>query len=134
MELIVRLDRLKKILVVSSSLLLTACLGSNKKIEISTAPVPIQVMHPEFPKPVKLDDITFKVVTSENLDEFLKEWKQKNGNDFVFIVFSVKDYESMALNLQELRRYINQQKEIIIYYRKATNYEEPKPVDSQSTS
>lgn len=133
MELIVPLDRLKKILVVSSSLLLTACFGSNKKIEITTAPAAIQVIHPDFPRPVKLDDVTFKVVTSENLEEFLRQWKQKNGNDFVFIAFSVKDYESMALNLEELRRYINQQKEIIIYYRKATNYEEPKPADSQLT-
>ena len=30
------------------------------------------------------------------------------------------DYENMAYNLQELRRYIRQQKEIILYYRKAT--------------
>jgi hypothetical protein len=133
MELTVPLGSLKKILVVSSSLLLTACLGSNKKIEISTAPVATQVIHPEFPRPVKLDNVTFKVVTSENLEEFLKQWKQKNGDDFVFIAFSVKDYETMAINFEELRRYINQQKEIIIYYRKATSYEEPKPADGLST-
>ena len=30
----------------------------------------------------------------------------------------------MAFNLQELRRYIRQQKEIIIYYRQATQPEE----------
>lgn len=131
MELSVYLDKLKKTLVVSSCILLTACFGSNKKVEITTAPAAIQVIHPEFPRPIKLDNITFKVVTSENLDDFLKQWKQKNGDDFVFIAFSVKDYETMAINIEELRRYINQQREIIIYYRKATNYEEPKPSDSQ---
>ena len=32
-----------------------------------------------------------------------------------------KGYENMAYNLQEIRRFIRQQKEIILYYRKATN-------------
>ena len=35
-----------------------------------------------------------------------------------------QDYENMAFNLQELRRYIRQQKEIIIYYRDATKVEQ----------
>ena len=78
MELSVYLDKLKKTLVVSSCILLTACFGSNKKVEITTAPAAIQVIHPEFPRPVKLDNITFKVVTSETLDDFLKQWKQKS--------------------------------------------------------
>jgi hypothetical protein len=31
----------------------------------------------------------------------------------------MQDYENLALNIAELRRYINQQKNIIIYYEKA---------------
>jgi len=31
----------------------------------------------------------------------------------------MKDYETLALNIADLRRYINQQTEIIIYYEKA---------------
>ena len=37
---------------------------------------------------------------------------------------SVRDYETLALNMAEIKRYIQQQKEIIIYYEKAV---EPKP-------
>jgi hypothetical protein len=31
----------------------------------------------------------------------------------------MRDYENLALNLADLRRYIEQQKEIIVYYEKA---------------
>ena len=37
---------------------------------------------------------------------------------------SVKDYENLALNFAELRRYIEQQKQIIVYYEQAVT---PKP-------
>ena len=32
---------------------------------------------------------------------------------------SVRDYETLALNMAELKRYVLQQKEIIVYYEKA---------------
>ena len=33
--------------------------------------------------------------------------------------FSMKDYENLALNVAEIKRYLNQQREIILYYEKA---------------
>jgi hypothetical protein len=33
---------------------------------------------------------------------------------------SVPDYELMAYNMQELKRYINELKEVVVYYRKVT--------------
>ena len=47
------------------------------------------------------------------------------GGTFVIFGMTPQDYENMAFNLQELRRYIRQQKEIIIYYRDATKVELP---------
>jgi len=46
-----------------------------------------------------------------------------------FVALSVKDYENLALNVSELRRFINQQKEIIVYYEEAM-----KPDGSDTTS
>ena len=45
------------------------------------------------------------------------------GGTFIFGM-TPQDYENMAFNLQELRRYIRQQKEIIIYYRDAIKVEQ----------
>jgi len=36
----------------------------------------------------------------------------------------MQDYENLALNIAELRRYINQQIEIIVYYEEAVKQEE----------
>jgi hypothetical protein len=38
-------------------------------------------------------------------------------------------YENMAINMQELRRYILQQKEIILYYREATKSDDGSDAD-----
>jgi hypothetical protein len=43
------------------------------------------------------------------------------------VALSIDTYENLAINISELRRYINQQKEIIVYYEKAmTPQEKPK--------
>lgn len=70
------------------------------------------------PKPINLTDTRLYVVNEENLEEFLKEFEDVNGN-VAFVAFSVKDYENLALNIAELRRYIKQQGEIILYYEEA---------------
>ena len=39
--------------------------------------------------------------------------------ELAFVALSMRDYELLALNIAEIRRYLNQQKEIIVYYEKA---------------
>lgn len=63
------------------------------------------------------------MVSKENYDEFVKEFESKNGSD-AYIAISVKDYENLSLNFAELRRYIEQQKQIIVYYENAVKPEE----------
>lgn len=79
------------------------------------------------PKPINLTDTRLYVVNEDNLEEFLKEFEEVNGNR-AFVAFSVKDYENLALNIAEMRRYIQQQGEIIVYYEEAVT---PKPDDDK---
>lgn len=72
------------------------------------------------PKPINLTDTRLYVVNEDNLEDFLKEFEEVNGNR-AFVAFSVKDYENLSLNIAELRRYINQQGEIIVYYEEAVS-------------
>ena len=65
-----------------------------------------------------MNDIYFYVVTEENFEEFKEKFVKENG-DLVGYVLSVRDYETLALNMAEIKRYILQQKQIIIYYEKA---------------
>tara|TARA_B110000495_G_scaffold91729_1_gene79199 strand:- start:41 stop:268 length:228 start_codon:yes stop_codon:yes gene_type:complete len=59
------------------------------------------------------------VVTEENFKQFKEEFQKENGDPLVAYVISVKDYEALALNMAEIKRYLEQQKSIIIYYEDA---------------
>lgn len=70
------------------------------------------------PKPVTLNDVKFYVVTKDNLNTFLETFR-KEQQDLVFYAMSVKDYENIALNIADLRRFLLQQTELIVYYENA---------------
>lgn len=78
------------------------------------------------PKPVQLTDTKVYVVTKDNLESFIKEFSELHG-EVAFVALSMRDYENLALNVAELRRYINQQTEIIVYYEEAVQPEAPSP-------
>lgn len=58
-----------------------------------------------------------------NMEQKIAEVEKRLGGDFVLMGMTPKGYENMAANLQDIKRYINQQKEIILYYREATGAE-----------
>lgn len=94
--------------------------------EIVTVTNTVKTTVPTVPRPkqVQLNDVKIYVVSSENYEEFKQEFEAKNGGD-AYIAISVKDYENLSLNFAELRRYIEQQKQIIIYYEEAVKPDEP---------
>jgi hypothetical protein len=88
------------------------------KIQTVTKTVKTIVPTVAHPKQVKLNDVKIYVVSKTNYETFIKEYEAKNGADS-YIAISVKDYQNLSLNFAELRRYIEQQKQIIVYYEKA---------------
>jgi hypothetical protein len=54
------------------------------------------------------------------LDRFEDDMKALNSGDIVYVASTVKDYELMTANFQELRRYIRELGEVVIYYREVT--------------
>lgn len=58
----------------------------------------------------------FYAVTEENFEEFKEKFEKENGGRLVYFAISVPDYENLSLNMGELKRYIEQQKTIIVYY------------------
>ena len=89
-----------------------------KQIEVKTVEVERVIPTQNRPRPVKMNDVHFYVVTEDTFDEFRKRFEKENG-DFLFYAISVSDYETIALNMSELKRFIEQQKQIIIYYEEA---------------
>ena len=94
-----------------------------KQIEIKTVQVERVIPTQNRPRPLNMNNIKFYVVTSENFEDFKQRYEKDNGT-FLFYALSVRDYETLAINMAEIKRYIEQQKQIIIYYEKAVA---PKP-------
>ena len=112
------------------SLLLLVSLSScswkpEKEVVVQTKIVKPVIEIKERPKGVKMLPVKFYVVTEKNYEEFIERFKKDNG-EFVFYAMSVPSYENLALDMAELRRYIEQQKEIIIYYEKAVKDDKEK--------
>jgi hypothetical protein len=108
-------------------LVATGCSSFQKvlPLEVKTIEVERKIPAQARPKSVSLNDIYFYVVTDRNFDTFKKKFEKENG-DLVFYAVSVRDYETLALNMAELKRYIQQQQELIVYYEKAIKPKEKK--------
>jgi len=109
-----------------SLLLLTLVLSSCsswpqlKQIEVKTVEVERNIPIQNRPQPIRLNsNMKWWVVTEDNFAEFKEKFQKENGDPLVAYVLSVRDYETLAINMAEIKRYIEQQKQIIIYYEEA---------------
>tara|TARA_R110001583_G_scaffold1153_3_gene9641 strand:- start:2924 stop:3241 length:318 start_codon:yes stop_codon:yes gene_type:complete len=91
----------------------------SKQIEVIAKPIQRTIVQPILPREIDLKDPYWYVVSDKNLDEFLTRVEKDQGQ-VVFLAMSVSDYELMAYNMQELKRYINELKEVVVYYRTVT--------------
>ena len=100
-------------------IMLTAC--GERTLNISSAPITTSTQAPPQPQPVRMLPVTWQVITSENLDSFVQQLQQsQNNQNQVFVAIQITDYENLVLNLADLRRYIEQQQAVIVYYREVT--------------
>lgn len=115
------------------SLIISSCSSWNplKTIEIKTVEVERNVPLQNRPRQLDLANIHWYVVTEENFVEFKKRFQKENGDPLVAYVISVKDYETLAIDMAEIKRYIDQQKQIIIYYEKALSPKEEEPKEDK---
>ena len=90
-----------------------------KEIVVQTKLVERNIPIQAAPRPLTMNDVSWYVVTEENFDEFIEKYEKEHGQPWVFYAISVRGYEAMALNMAEIRRYVEQQKQIILYYEEA---------------
>lgn len=84
------------------------------------------IVQPVMPREIDLKEPKWFVVTETNLDQFLVSIKDQEG-EIIFLAMSVPDYEVMSGNMQELKRYITEMKDVVVYYRKVTMPKKEKP-------
>jgi len=114
------LKALNKIVVTLTVLTMVySCSLIPKQVDVISKPVERQIAQPILPRELQLKAPYWYVVSNKNVDEFLKRVEKEEGR-LVFVAMSVPDYELMAYNMQELKRYINELKEVVVYYRMVT--------------
>jgi|TARA_B110000285_G_scaffold153749_1_gene171570 hypothetical protein len=121
-----------------------------REVQIISKPVQIEIVQPVLPRAIKLKEPKWYVVSDAKIiegclkdpetkksncklgrediypegytyfDRFVDDIKKMNGGDVVFVAMTIADYELMSYNTQEIKRYINQLGEVIVYYRNVT--------------
>jgi|TARA_Y100000114_G_scaffold91836_1_gene85287 hypothetical protein len=109
-----------------SILLLSSCSWKPEK-EIVTVEKVISptIAIAQKPKAVKMLETKIIVITEKNLPEVIKKVKAGMG-EFVIYGLDPASFKNLALNFEEIKRYIEQQKEIIIYYEEAVKPKDKK--------
>ena len=138
-----------KLKILASALTLLTISGCSllqqppREVEVISTPIEIIITQPIMPRPLDLKEPNWYVVSDTRIankdglypegytyfDKFVDDIKKKHGGDLVFIAMSVADYELMSYNTQELKRYINQLGEVIVYYKDVTTPTEPEVIE-----
>ena len=117
---------MKKLIVFSIllSLLLSSCSWKPEKEIITKAEVYVPTINVvSRPKPLTLRNADVIVITEKNIKEVIQRVKDMQGS-FVVYALDPKSFESLAINMEEIKLYIEQQNKIILYYEKAVTNEE----------
>ena len=128
MELNMPLKTLKNLVVPLTILMMvSSCslLPKTKTIEITAKPLDRTFVQPVMPREINLGLPQWIVVTPDNYEQQLERIKAQEG-EVLFLAMTVPDYEVMSVNMQELKRYITELKDVVVYYREITA-----PTDAQ---
>jgi len=105
------------------SLLLSSCSWKPEK-EIVTK---VEIYKPTIeivdrPEQLSLKDANIVVITEKNIQEVIERVKNAQGT-FVVYALDPKSFEALAINMEQIKLYIEQQNKIILYYEKAVSEE-----------
>lgn len=109
-------------------LLLSSCSSFKPEKEIVTVE---KIVKPTIalalkPSPIVMKNADVIVVTEKNFQEVVDKVKLKQNGQFVVYALDLKSFENLAINMEQIKRYIEQQNEVILYYEKAVTWEEDK--------
>ena len=94
-----------------------------KQIEVTAKPLERTIVQPIMPREIDLKEVMWPTITPENFEEQFALIENQEG-ELVFLAMTVPDYEVMAYNMQEIKRYITELKDVVVYYRSVTTQQE----------
>jgi len=112
-------------------LVVSACSRLQPVKEVVTVPTVVETPQIEAPQirivprpdPVELRNADIVVVTESNIDEIIERVKAEQG-DFVLYAMTAQSFEGLALNFEQIKKFIDEQNAIILYYENAVKPKE----------
>lgn len=93
-------------------LFLTAC---TKIVEVPIpVKTPIHIHKPTKIEPLNPREVNFQVVSTKEPSTYI--------NDKSYVALTIKDYENLSLNLNDIIAYIKKQNAVIIYYENTADF------------
>jgi len=97
-------------------LFLTSCASTQpQRIEVSSKPVEIPKLVLPKADELNMRNATWTIITEQNFEQVVEDLRKK-GKVIVFFALTEDGYENLALNLSDVRAFIQQQKAIIAAY------------------
>ena len=117
--------------LVPLAILLSSCSWKPEK-EIVTVETIVKptITIAQRPRPVEFDELKVKVITEANVQEVIQEMKTNQGQFLVYALDPVT-FKNLAIGIEEIKRYIEQQNDIIVYYEKAVTEEPEEKVSDE---
>ena len=117
--------------LVPLAILLSSC-SSRPEKEIVTVETIVKptIAIAQRPRPVEFDELKVKVITEANVQEVIQEMKTNQGQFLVYALDPVT-FKNLAIGIEEIKRYIEQHKDIIVYYEKAVTEEPEEKVSDE---
>lgn len=100
------------LLAFALAIALSSC-ATSKTIDVKTVAVQQIVPKQESPRPLNIASPKFIVITAKNFESYREQLLSGN-----LVIYGLKeaDYKQLLKNQAEYKRYIDQQKAIIVYY------------------
>lgn len=97
--------------------LISGCSTTKTLEEIEVKTVPVEKPKLSLPESdeVRMKSVEWIVVTPDNQEQVFREVKEKSGSSAIFSL-DVDSYKDLSRNLNEVRRYLEQQEAVIRAY------------------
>lgn len=119
-------EKISKIAATSVVILaLVGCASSgNQTLKIVSEPLERAPLALSAPEPVKLSNITWRIITPENANAVWSEM-QLGNQELALVALTIQGYQQLILDLEALRAFIANQRFVILQYQEY--YESPQP-------
>lgn len=97
--------------LIVATMLISGC----STLNVTKKPLKVPPIQAPIAQPLTLGDVKWGVLTRPELERLLSE----NSGDITLFTLDPTNFKTMELNLVEIKRYMTEQKAIILFYQKA---------------